>query len=140
VTTVAPDEGAIDRCEAVARAAGVKREIVYLTKQRTATGVTHRELHGTVGAEVVIVDDMLDTGGTLISCCEKLLEEGVQEIYIMVTHGLFTGTVWEQVWDLGVKRVYCTDSLRLPERIHSAQITVLSIIPLLVHELTKNRR
>jgi ribose-phosphate pyrophosphokinase len=139
VTIVAPDEGAIDRCEAVARAAGLNREIAYLTKHRTATGVTHRELHGTVGAQVVIVDDMLDTGGTLISCCEKLLAEGVQEIYIMVTHGLFTGTAWEQVWDLGVKQIYCTDSLPLPERMRSGQITVLSIIPLLVHELTKNR-
>jgi ribose-phosphate pyrophosphokinase len=134
-TIVAPDEGAISRCAAVARAAGLTSEIAYLTKQRTAKGITHRELHGTVGTQVIIVDDMLDTGGTLLSCCAKLLEKGVQAIYIMVTHGLFTGTEWEQLWDLGVKRIYCTDSLPLPKRLRSPNITVLSIIPLLVDEL-----
>lgn len=134
-TIVAPDEGAIDRCEAVAKEAGVKREIVYLTKERTKTGVTHHELHGTVGAQVVIVDDMLDTGSTLISCCEKLLEKGAQEIYVIVTHGLFTGTAWKKLWDLGVKQIYCTDSLPIPKKVRRANVTVLSIIPLLVDRL-----
>ena len=135
VTIVAPDEGAIGRCQAVASAVGVKRELAYLTKQRTERGVTHRELHGRVGKQVVIIDDMLDTGGTLVSCCEKLLAIGVQEIYIMVTHGLFTGTAWEKLWALGVKQIYCTDSLPLPEHLRSARLRVLSVIPLLVEQL-----
>lgn len=139
VTIVAPDEGAIERCAAVAREAGIKSEIAYLTKKRTETGITHRELHGEVGTQAVIVDDMLDTGATLISCCQQLLERGVQEIYIMVTHGLFTGTEWKQLWHLGVKQIYCTDSLPWPEPVSTAPITVLSIIPLLVDKLNEER-
>jgi ribose-phosphate pyrophosphokinase len=137
-TIVAPDEGAINRCEAVAKAVGIKSEVAYLTKKRTETGVTHRDLHGSVGRQVVIVDDMLDTGGTLISCCEKLLEQGVEEIYIMVTHGLFTGTAWEKLWELRVQLIYCTDTIPLPENACSKNIIVLSVIPLLVEELIKD--
>lgn len=137
-TIVAPDEGAINRCEAVAKAVGMKGEVAFLTKKRTETGVIHRELHGSVGKQAVIVDDMLDTGGTLISCCEKLLEQGVEEIWIMVTHGLFTGSAWEKLWELGVQQIYCTDTILLPENARSKNIIVLSVVPLLAEALKKD--
>jgi ribose-phosphate pyrophosphokinase len=83
-TIVAPDEGAIGRCEAVQRAAGTPSgKIPYFEKQRTETGITHAGPIGAVGRQVVIVDDILDTGGTLLSACEKLVEAGVEEITIM---------------------------------------------------------
>ena len=91
-TIVAPDEGAIERSRAVAEAAGIARPIVYLRKERTATGVVHRELVGEVGRRAVVVDDILDTGGTLVSCCRELRRRGVGETAVMVTHGLFTGS------------------------------------------------
>ncbi len=74
-TVVAPDEGALDRCEAVRQATGIDRPVAYFEKTRTAAGITHSGLHGTVGRHVVIVDDILDTGGTLISSCEALRRE-----------------------------------------------------------------
>jgi ribose-phosphate pyrophosphokinase len=91
-TIVAPDEGAIARCEAVKKALGMTGgEIPYFAKHRTATGITHVGRISDVGRRVVIIDDILDTGGTLVSACERLREVGVEEIYVMVTHGLFTG-------------------------------------------------
>ncbi|MCL4387075.1 ribose-phosphate diphosphokinase, partial [Patescibacteria group bacterium] len=135
VTIVAPDEGARKRSEDVAREIGVKRKIAYIMKKRTIEGVKSLELYGKLSQKVIIVDDILDTGKTLISCCEKLQEKGVKEIYIMVTHGLFTGKEWEKLWGLGVKRIYCTDTVPLPKKALSERITVLSIIPLLVEAL-----
>ncbi len=130
-TLVAPDEGALDRCEAVRQAAGMERPLAYFKKTRTAGGVQHSVLHGEVGANVIIVDDILDTGGTLVSACEGLRRAGVVEVVVMVTHGLFTGNLWERLWSLGVSQIYCTDTVPLPPGLASTRIVVLSVAPLL---------
>ena len=134
-TIVAPDAGALERCEAVRRAAGIARPLAHLTKGRTPEGVRHSRLHGVVGRRVVLVDDILDTGGTLVSACEALRGAGAEEIVAMVTHGLFTGARWERLWSLGVTRIYCTDSTPLPEGRASARIVVLPVAPLLAAHL-----
>lgn len=130
-TIVAPDEGAISRVRDVAEAAGIQEPIVYLRKERTKKGVEHLSLQGNVGQKVVVVDDILDTGSTLISACEKLQSQGVKEIVIMVTHGLFTGNAWQKLWSLGVKKIYTTDSIPKTREFASARIKILSIKPLL---------
>lgn len=124
---VAPDEGANKRCQDLATAAGIGGNIVYMVKQRTDEGILHTELHGTVKEHAIIIDDMLDTGGTLISCCQALLDAGVQSIDIMVTHGLFTGENWMQLWGLGVRTIYCTNTIPLAENKRHSQIEVLSV-------------
>jgi ribose-phosphate pyrophosphokinase len=135
-TIVAPDEGAIGRCEAVQKAASAASgKIPYFAKQRTSTGITHGGLIGEVGCQAVIVDDILDTGGTLLSACEKLVEAGVEEITVMVTHGLFTGKRWKQLRRLGVKRIFCTDSVPLAAGVCGDDIERLAITPLLAKEL-----
>jgi ribose-phosphate pyrophosphokinase len=133
---VAPDEGALERCEALRRAAGIRRPLGYLTKTRTPEGVRHSTLHGAVGPQVVLVDDILDTGGTLLSACETLQGAGVREIVVMATHGLFTGTAWQRLWSLGVTRIYTTDSTPPPGALISDQIVVLPVAPLLADALS----
>jgi len=136
-TVVAPDNGAIGRCEAVKRAAGVPVvETPYFEKRRTEKGITHAGPIGQVGRRAVIIDDILDTGGTLVSACEKLRATKVEEIYIFVTHGLFTGELWTRLWSLGVKHIFCTDTVPLPAGLETAQITTLSVAPLLVGRLS----
>jgi ribose-phosphate pyrophosphokinase len=135
-TVVAPDEGAISRCEAVKTAAGMAPgKVPYFEKHRTETGIIHAGPIGEVGRQAVIIDDILDTGGTLVSACEKLSVAGVDEIDVMVTHGLFTGTRWKDLYRLGVKRIFCTDSVPLPAGVDGDDIVRLSVIPLLAKEL-----
>jgi len=130
-TIVAPDEGARDRCQAVARAAGITAEVVVLEKRRTREGVIHVNISGPVAHQVVIVDDILDTGGTLVSCCDQLQQCGVRAITILVTHGLFTGTLWQQLWIRGVTRIYCTDTVPQAPARPAENISTLSVLPLL---------
>jgi ribose-phosphate pyrophosphokinase len=139
-TIVAPDEGARGRCEAVREAVGAGPPLAYLEKTRTPDGVMHSALHGEVGARAVVVDDILDTGGTLVSACEALGHAGVREITIMVTHGLFTGSLWERLWSLGVTRICCTDTVPLPPRLGSATVAVLSVAPLLRADLRRQAK
>lgn len=134
---VAPDNGAIGRCEAVKNAAGMPMcETPYFEKQRTENGIVHRGPVGKVGPRVVIIDDMLDTGETLVSACEKLKEAKVEEIYILVTHGLFTGTKWTRLWSLGVKRIFCADTVPLRADIDATNISILPVSPLLQEKLS----
>ena len=87
VTFVAPDEGAIARCSAVANAIGVDRPIVWARTRRTPTGVEHPGLACVPTSRAVVVNDILDTGGTLVSCCRQLGDAGVSQVGVMVTHG-----------------------------------------------------
>jgi ribose-phosphate pyrophosphokinase len=131
-TIVAPDNGAIARAKAVQTAAGIPEgDIPYFEKQRIGTGIAHVGPIGKVGGQAVIVDDILDTGTTLVSACQKLVEAGVREMYIMVTHGLFTGERWKELWRLNVKRIFCTDAVPLPPDLDKNNIETLSIVPLL---------
>ena len=79
VTFVAPDEGTVDRCAAVALAVGVDRPVVWARKRRTPAGVEHLGLVGTPGRRAIVVDDILDTGDALVSCCRALRDSGVTD-------------------------------------------------------------
>lgn len=82
------------------------------------------------------MDDMLDTGETLVSASEKLKAAGVREIRILVTHGLFTGSSWRHLWSLGVKQIICTDTIRSRAGIAATEVTVLSVGPLIAKGLS----
>lgn len=131
-TVVAPDHGAVRRCQAVRAAAGLPpAETPYFEKKRTDQGILHSALIGKTCSRVILIDDMLDTGGTLISACEKL-GNGVDEIYIFVTHGLFTGEAWQQLWSLNVKHISCTNTIPpSAATLANNNISILSITPLL---------
>jgi ribose-phosphate pyrophosphokinase len=128
VTFVAPDKGALERCAAVGRAADVNRPVVWARKRRTPTGVEHLGLVGSPGRRAVVVDDILDTGATLVSCCRALRDRGVEEIGVVATHGLFTGERWRAIFHEGVRQVWITDTVlsrRRPRQAHIVPVAPL---------------
>lgn len=137
-TLVAPDNGAIPRCEAVRDALGLhRREISSFTKRRTDGGIEHAGPIGTVGSRAVLIDDILDTGTTLVSACDRLQQAGAAELYVMVTHGLFTGRHWGNLWSAGVRRIYCTDTVPALSGRDETGVVRLSVIPLLRHAVAR---
>jgi ribose-phosphate pyrophosphokinase len=127
-TFVAPDEGALGRCSALAQAAGVESPIVWARKRRTPSGVEHLGLVGSPGSRAVVVDDILDTGATLVSCCRALRDAGVRQIGVLVTHGLFTGQCWRALLSEGVEEIWITDTVlarRRPPQAHVVSVAAL---------------
>jgi len=138
VTFVAPDEGAVARCTALARAAGVDRPVVWARKRRTPTGVEHLGLVGRPCGRAVIVDDILDTGDTLVSCCRELRDSGVKQIAVIATHGLFTGERWRALFSAGVEEILITDTVLARRR--PPQAHVVPVAPLLAAVLEGRQR
>lgn len=135
---VAPDQGAVPRCQAVKSAMGITGgDIVYFEKHRTASGIVHHTPVGKVERCAVIIDDILDTGATLVSACEKLVAAGTEELYLCVTHGLFTGQLWRNLWSLPVRHIFCTDTIPACVAIQDPRITMLSVAPVLREKLAR---
>lgn len=132
ITLVAPDEGAIKRCVSLGKILGISKNIAYFKKKRTSRGVIISLLHGKVSRQAIVVDDILDTGETLVGACKKLRQEGAREITILITHGLFTGKIWEKLWPLGVRRIYCTDSVPETKKFASEKIVILPLGHILI--------
>ncbi len=135
LTVVAPDEGAIERCQAMADAAGVTRPVAHLRKRRTAAGIGHPLLVGDIGSHVVIVDDILDTGATLLSACGVLRHAGAREISIMATHGTLSGERWRDLTAAGAHPIQITDTVPGARERAGAALEVLSVAPLLMEAL-----
>jgi ribose-phosphate pyrophosphokinase len=77
------------------------------------------------GKTVVLVDDMIDTAGTLCAAAETVLEEGAARVIAAATHGVFSGPAYERLADSGIERIVVTDTL--PQRPGAPEnITVLS--------------
>lgn len=127
---LAPDYGALERCKLLAVVLGIKK-IAYIEKTRTTNGVKHGEIIGPTARQVILHDDILDGGGTLISAASRLSKLGVKDIYVAVTHGLFTGVVWKELWQLGVKKIICTNSLPISKTLNDRRIKTVSISALL---------
>jgi ribose-phosphate pyrophosphokinase len=124
VAIVAPDLGAIERCQAVAKAAHIAQKVTYIEKHHV-DGIVHSSLVGPVTPNMVIVDDLLDTGTTLISCAERLRQAGAEHIVAAISHGLFTGDKWENVWAAGIEKIYCLDTVPAAKTINHPKVTII---------------
>ncbi len=134
-TLVAPDAGALTRVTAVGEALGTTTAPLTIHKRRTGTGLA-AELRGSSSPRAIIVDDILDTGLTLLTCAGLLRAAGAERIRILVTHGLFTGQAWEALWARGVEGIACTDTVSPPAAALTAGVEVLSVLPLLSQAVT----
>jgi ribose-phosphate pyrophosphokinase len=114
VAVIAPDRGAIGRARRFAEALGVS-EVDYLVKHRDrVTGqVTFEPREVDVdGKDVVIVDDIISTGGTVAKAARILLTKGARRILVVVAHALMVGNAWERLVEAGVEKVYAANTVR----------------------------
>jgi ribose-phosphate pyrophosphokinase len=82
------------------------------------------------GKTAVIIDDEIDTAGSLMEAVGALVADGVREVYACATHGVFSGAALERIANSSLKEVIVTDTVPLPEHAPTDRITVLSVAPL----------
>ncbi len=128
---VAPDAGARRRAQTLADRLAPNPEVVIVEKTRPRPNVAvARTISGDVkGKNVVIVDDMIDTAGTICEAVRLVSERGARSIRLAATHGIFSQDARERISRLPVRDTWVTNSL--PQSAHE-RIQVLDITPILL--------
>jgi ribose-phosphate pyrophosphokinase len=123
---VAPDKGA--RVWAGHIAAAHFSQLISIEKQRPAPERVIMHISGDVrGKRVLIVDDMITTGNTILEAARLLFEQGAMSVRVAATHGLFTGDARERLQQSAIEKIYVTNSL--PQQRATDKITVVDIAP-----------
>ncbi|MBT3746163.1 MAG: ribose-phosphate diphosphokinase, partial [Actinobacteria bacterium] len=114
---VSPDAGRVKVAERYAMQLGADLAIVHKRRSHTAFNtVEAKEVVGDVdGKNCVIVDDMIDTAGTICAAAEQLKEKGAKTVWAATTHGLFSGPAMERLNASPIEKVLVTNTLPLPE-------------------------
>ncbi len=92
------------------------------------------------GRRAIIVDDEIDTGGTLIEVVRALEREGVTEMYACATHGVLSDPAVERIRDSSLREVVITDSIPLPAAKRIPKLTILSVAPLIGEAIKRIHR
>jgi len=135
LTVVSPDAGGVERARVIAQKLGVPMAIV--DKRRTDINVTEvMHVIGQVqGSTCLIVDDIIDTAGTLVKTVDALLEAGAVKVYAGASHPVLSGEALQRILNSRLEQVVVTDSIPLrPEArvlIESGKLKVLSVAGLL---------
>ena len=82
-----------------------------------------------VGKDCIIVDDICDTGGSLVAACELLKQKGAKDIYVAITHGVFSGDAGEKIENSPIKEMVVTNTIPLSDEFKAKtnKVTSLSI-------------
>ncbi|RSX55443.1 ribose-phosphate pyrophosphokinase [Bifidobacterium dolichotidis] len=133
-TIVSPDAGRIKVSEQWAAKLG-GLPLAFIHKSRDITRPNHAVAHGIIGEvegrDCIVIDDMIDTAGTICEAVRTLHEKGAKSVTLVATHGLFSGPAIERLKECGAKEIVVTDTVPIPEEKRLDNMTVLSIAPLL---------
>jgi len=129
---VAPDVGGVERTRALSRRINVN--IAIIDKRRPAPGKS--EVMNIVGnvknKTCVIVDDIIDSGGTIVNAAKALKDKGAKEVYVYITHAVLSGNAVDKIKKSQIKKLIITDTIDNSKKIKiSKKIEVISIAPMI---------
>ncbi len=127
LTIVSPDHGGAVRAKKMSE--HLSCPIAIIDKRRPAPNVS--EITGIIGdvegRNCVIIDDMIDTGGSIVNAAEELKNKGAKDVYIACTHPVFSGQAVEKLSNANVKEVVVTNTINLPEEKKFDNLHIISV-------------
>ncbi|MBI2844105.1 MAG: ribose-phosphate pyrophosphokinase [Armatimonadetes bacterium] len=137
IVVVSPDVGGVPRARAMAEV--LRAPIAIIVKRRPEPNRAEvMEVIGDIkGRTCVMIDDMIDTGGSISLGAAALAERGAAEIYAACTHPVLSGDAVRKIEDAPLKQLIITDTIPLVPEKRSEKITVLSVAPLLADAIRR---
>jgi ribose-phosphate pyrophosphokinase len=130
ITIVSPDAGGVERARRYATRLG-NAAIAVIDKRRSGPNqIAEMNVVGEVEGRVcVIVDDMVDTGGTLVKAAEALIEQGALKVVACCVHAVLSGSAVEKIGASQLGELVVSDSILSPAGAGAEKLTVLSVAP-----------
>ncbi|KNA92788.1 ribose-phosphate diphosphokinase [Gordonia sp. w5E2] len=138
LVVVSPDSGRVRVAEKWSDAlGGAPVAFIHKTRDPLVANqiVAHRVVGEVEGRTCVVIDDMIDTGGTIVGAVSKLKEAGAGDVIIATTHAVFSDPAAERLANSEADEVIVTDTLPIPQEKRFDKLTVISIAPLLAQTI-----
>ncbi|MDC6482522.1 ribose-phosphate pyrophosphokinase [Pelagibacteraceae bacterium] len=135
---VSPDVGGVQRTRGLATK--IKADLAIIDKRRPAPGKSQvMNIIGEVkGKNCIIVDDIIDSGGTIVNAVEALKKAGAIDVYVFITHAVLSGEAAEKIKKSKIKKLIITDTIDNSFKIkNNSKIEVISIAPLMAEAINR---
>ena len=128
---VAPDVSGVERARAIGKR--LNADLAIIDKRRSGPGKSEvMNVIGQVkGKSCVIIDDLVDSGGTICNAADALVKKGAKDVYAYVVHGVFSGNAVERIQKSKIKQFVVTNSIDNSEKTKRSKIKTISVAPLL---------
>ncbi len=138
VTVVSPDVGGVVRARSYARS--IDSDLAIIDKRRERAGVSEvMNVIGEIeGKDCIIVDDIVDSAGTLCNAAQALIDQGAHSVMAYITHGVLSGPAIERITNSALSKLYITNTIQLVAEAQSCEkIEVVSIAPLIAEAMKR---
>jgi ribose-phosphate pyrophosphokinase len=131
VVVVSPDAGGVERARAMAKRLNASLAIIDKRREGPNVSAVMNIIGEVEGKTAVMLDDMVDTAGTLVQSADALRAKGARNIYACATHGVLSGPAIERLENSQIEELVVTNTVPLGEKALCRKIRVLSVAPLL---------
>jgi ribose-phosphate pyrophosphokinase len=132
IAVISPDVGGVVRARAVAKRIDASLAIVDKRRERPGDSEVMNVIGDVEGKNCILVDDIVDSGGTLVNAAEALLEKGAEGVYAYITHGVLSGGAVARIASSKLKELVLTDSIQPTEAVKVAKnIRCISVAELI---------
>jgi ribose-phosphate pyrophosphokinase len=137
ITVVSPDAGRVRVAERWTDLLGAPLAIIHKRRDPDVPNEAKvQEVVGEVEGRIcVLIDDMIDTGGTIVKASEALFDNGAKDVIVAATHAILSGPAVERFDRSRVREVVVTDTLPIPDERRFAKLTVLPVAPLIARAI-----
>lgn len=135
-TLVSPDMGGVRRIKILSEMlGGIPFAAIEKNRDLSDGKVTANKIQGKVNKRAIIVDDMISSGGTIVTAANLLKRNGAEKIVVFVTHPVLSEKAPQILQESGVESVYVTDTIFVPEKKRFPKLNILSVSSLIAQEL-----
>ena len=128
IICVAPDVGGTERARALGKILNVGLAIVDKRRPKPGQSQVMNVIGDVKGKTCVIVDDIIDSGGTIVNAAKALKNRGAKDVYVYITHGVLSGDAVKAIKNSQIKKLVITDTINNENKVRSAKnIEILSI-------------